>query len=273
MIIIIALDIWQNKIKARKLLNPFKLYEIFGLPGSGKSLIGTAIAWKHSPLGLKMRIINKLRSFLHLKPIKWTIYTNISGINWGDVRPLDVAKFKAGKWLPDGRKGYPEWYGYEYDKEKKEYVYIHSDKINQEDRRNVIIGDEWGIWYNNRNFKNNFPGDFTLQWLKEHRKMKCKIYIISQSYEDMDLKWRQLADQLLIVKRSKILKTFTISRPIAIEMGPVTTTEGDSAGGKIVTSYSYAPFLTWRAYYMPKWIKKYDSFKSAYIDRKDQAKP
>lgn len=70
--------------------------------------------------------------------------------------------------------------------------------------------DEAGIEFNNRNFK-NFPSEL-LRWFKLHRHygIRC-IDVISQSWEDMDIVVRRLADELWYVKK---LGPFTLCRRI-----------------------------------------------------------
>lgn len=63
-----------------------------------------------------------------------------------------------------------------------------------------VIIDEAGIEYNNRNFK-AFPPD-AIYWYKYHRHYECSVDVFSQSYEDMDITLRRLAQNYFVVKKS-----------------------------------------------------------------------
>lgn len=211
-------------ITSRSLINPYKMYGIFGKPGSGKSTYLTKIAYKQAKNG-------------------WEVYTDDASNKCPGVQYFDSQAFKAGKWLPDGRKGY-KWI---------------DGTINENDRNIVLIFDEIGSLYNNRDFKNNLTPE-TLKWWKEHRHKRVKIYYGSQSYKDMDLKIRQLSDQLFIIKRG-ILKNFSVAKPIYINFDIVNNENSDNSGGQIVEQYKYDLPIFWKFILLRKWIKKFDSYR------------
>ena len=62
-----------------------------------------------------------------------------------------------------------------------------------------IAIDEAGIEYNNRKFKS--LSQDTIKWFKLHRHYCCDVSIWSQSWEDMDVTIRRLADRLYYIKR------------------------------------------------------------------------
>lgn len=70
-----------------------------------------------------------------------------------------------------------------------------------------IALDEAGIEYNNRNYK-SLP-QHTIKWFKLHRHYKCDVDVFSQSWEDMDITIRRLADQLWYMRK---IGPFTILR-------------------------------------------------------------
>lgn len=82
----------------------------------------------------------------------------------------------------------------------------------------VLLVDECGIEYNNRNFKSNFKDD-SLAWWKLHRHYKTLVFIFSQSYEDMDKKLRDLTQQFFLVQRCGIFKKFRKALPIRFKIG------------------------------------------------------
>lgn len=81
-----------------------------------------------------------------------------------------------------------------------------------------LIIDEASIEYNNRNYK-SLPKE-QIAWYKLARHYGIRnIYIFSQSYDDMDITLRRLADVLYIVRRTMIpglIVTKQISRKIGI---------------------------------------------------------
>lgn len=73
----------------------------------------------------------------------------------------------------------------------------------------LIQVDEAGIEYNNRKFK-SLPQE-TIQWFKLHRHYRCDVDVWSQSWDDMDITLRRLADRLYYIKR---LGPFTMIRRV-----------------------------------------------------------
>lgn len=69
--------------------------------------------------------------------------------------------------------------------------------------------DEAGIEYNNRKFKS--LDQKTIEWFKLHRHYQVDISVWSQSWDDMDITIRRLADRLFYIKK---LGPFTMIRRI-----------------------------------------------------------
>lgn len=74
----------------------------------------------------------------------------------------------------------------------------------------VLIVDEAGIHYNNRKYKS--LSQKTIEWFKLHRHYGVDIIVLSQSWEDMDITLRRLADKLLYIR--KLGAGLTILRPV-----------------------------------------------------------
>jgi hypothetical protein len=74
----------------------------------------------------------------------------------------------------------------------------------------VLIVDEAGIEYNNRKYK-TLPQK-TIEWFKLHRHYGVDIIVLSQSWEDMDITLRRLADKLVYIR--KLGAGLTILRPV-----------------------------------------------------------
>lgn len=72
----------------------------------------------------------------------------------------------------------------------------------------LMILDEAGVDYNNRNFK-SFSDEETY-FFKLHRHYKVDIAMFSQDFEDMDIKLRKLATRYFLIQKS--LVPFCISR-------------------------------------------------------------
>lgn len=163
----------------------------------------------------------------------WIVYSDTPNDVPG-VKFFDPLEFKSGKFLPDGR--------------------TNNENI-------AVYFDEMGIIYNNRDFKNNLNTD-TLAWWKTHRHHRCKVVYGSQSYKDMDLKIRALSTSLYLCKRG-ILCNFTVAKRIRVIMDIQNTDNPDSKdqGGQIIEKYEYDLPFFWKFTLLPKWIKKFDSYR------------
>lgn len=164
----------------------------------------------------------------------WIVLTDDPTVKIPGIHYYDSQKFKNGEFLPDGRKT------------KKPIV---------------MFIDEMGIIYNNRDFKNNLSPK-TLEFWKKHRHRRVKVIYGSQSYKDMDLKIRQLTQELYLVKRG-ILTNFSIAKRIRITMdisNPTTQDGNGNTGGQIIENYSYDLPIFWKYTLLPKWIRKFNSF-------------
>lgn len=117
-----------------------------------------------------------------------------------------------------------------------------------------IAMDEGGLLlFDNRSFK-TFPKGLT-EWFKLQRHYKCICWINSQS-PDIDLKIRNLADRLFIIR--KVGHFLTWSRPLGRQVKLIeSTAEADS---RIAEDLYYMPFWNWRFYWLPKYWKYFDSF-------------
>lgn len=81
-----------------------------------------------------------------------------------------------------------------------------------------IIIDEAGIEYNNRNYK-NLPMR-QIEFFKYHRHYSTAIDVFSQSYEDMDITLRRLAQNYYVVTKSRLpffIKIRSIGRRVGID--------------------------------------------------------
>lgn len=79
-----------------------------------------------------------------------------------------------------------------------------------------VIIDEAGIEYNNRSFK-TFPPE-AIYWYKYHRHYECSVDVFSQSFDDMDITLRRLAQNYYVVKKS-LLPFFVVCTKIRRKVG------------------------------------------------------
>ena len=116
----------------------------------------------------------------------------------------------------------------------------------------LVVLDEVGLTWNNRNFK-SFADGLT-EYIKLQRHFKVKMIINSQSF-DVDKKVRDCTDSMIL--QSNLLNCISISRPI---IRTVTLTEPTSeAESRIADSLKFAKIWNWKFYWMPKYFKYFDS--------------
>lgn len=115
-----------------------------------------------------------------------------------------------------------------------------------------VIIDEAGIEYNNRNFK-AFPPD-AIYWYKYHRHYQCSVDVFSQSYEDMDITLRRLAQNYYVVKKS-LLPYFVVCKRIRRKVGI------DENTHQIIDHYYFGlPILGTKWIFTPPLWKLFNSF-------------
>lgn len=114
-----------------------------------------------------------------------------------------------------------------------------------------VIIDEAGIEYNNRNFK-SFPPD-AVYWYKYHRHYECSVDVFSQSYEDMDITLRRLAQNYYVVRKS-ILPFFITCKKIRRKVGI------DDNTHQIIDKYFFVPLLGSKRVFCPPLWKLFNSF-------------
>lgn len=115
-----------------------------------------------------------------------------------------------------------------------------------------VIIDEAGIEYNNRQYK-SFPPE-AVYWYKYHRHYKCAVDVFSQSYEDMDITLRRLAQNYYVVKKS-LLPNFVVCKRIRRKVGI------DEHTHQIIDHYRFGvPLFDSRWVYAPSVWKLFNSF-------------
>lgn len=178
----------------------------------------------------KTLLLTKL-CYLHVKK-GWDVYADFP-CYVDKVQQFSDEDFKTGKWLPDGR-----------------------GKNGKLKKKILLVIDEIGTLYNNRDFKNNFTPS-TLKWWKEHRHKGVKIIYASQAYNDMDKKLRVLTDFYYLLKKP-FLKLIRYAK--LVQVSTEISNDNKETGGQIIDLYKYSPFTQWKFIYLPKWVKKFNSF-------------
>lgn len=124
-----------------------------------------------------------------------------------------------------------------------------------------VIVDEAGVEYNNRNFK-SFPKE-SVYWYKYHRHYECSVDVFSQSYEDMDITLRRLAQNYYVVKKSLIPK-FIVCKRIRCKIGIDDTTH------QIIDKYYFGfPILDTQWIFSPPLWKMFNSYSRKPYPEKD----
>ncbi len=211
---------------------PHVLNVYFGVPGSGKT---TFAAYLTKNAMKESRVISWARKH----PNRFT--------NWL-LNKTQLFKRRLDVW-----SNVPITGAYSLDPQKDIGRYmIESGKV---------IIDEAGIEYNNRNFK-SFPQE-AVYWYKYHRHYSCSVDVFSQSYEDMDITLRRLAQNYYVVKKSMI-PYFVVCKRIRRKVGI------DDQTHQIIDHYRFGlPVLDSKWVFTPPLWKLFNSFSRKELPQKE----
>lgn len=124
-----------------------------------------------------------------------------------------------------------------------------------------IIIDEAGIEYNNRNFK-SFPPQ-AIYFYKYHRHYQTSVDVFSQSYEDMDITLRRLAQNFYVVRKS-LVPFCVVARRIRRKVGV------DEQTKQISDLYSMGlPILDTKRIFSPPLWKLFNSYSRKELPQKE----
>lgn len=124
-----------------------------------------------------------------------------------------------------------------------------------------IIIDEAGIEYNNRNFK-SFPQE-AIYFYKYHRHYKTSVDVFSQSFDDMDITLRRLAQNFYVVRKS-LVPGCVVARKIKRKIGV------DENTHQIMDLYSMGtPIFDTKRIFAPALWKLFNSYSRKELTQKE----
>ena len=132
---------------------------------------------------------------------------------------------------------------------------IDIDKLGEfiPEANSLLLVDEVGMIWDNRNFKNFKPS--VRDFFKLQRHYKVLVYLASQTF-DIDKKLRDLTDGMIL--NVNVLNVLTIGKTIVRR---ITLTESTSeAESRIAENLKFRPFWNWKYTYIPKWSHYFNSF-------------
>ena len=188
------------------------------------------------------------------KQSHFTIYFGIPGSGKSTVASL-IAK-KEMKKAKKGRRVFSNF------AIKGTYV-LDKEDIGVYDMTNsLLIVDEAGVDYDNRNWKDNLNKD-QVYFYKHYRHYLCDIVMFSQAL-DIDIKLRNLSDIYRIVKRS-IIPFFITTKEIRKKI------DINKETGELIERY-YWVFLSSKRYFSPKAWKLFNSYQRRELAYKEYVK-
>lgn len=211
--------------------HPHVLNVYFGVPGSGKTTFAAHLTKWALHENIIIRICRRYNNFL----TRWIL-------NSGYLkRRIDVYS------------NVPITGAYQLDAKSDIGHYMIQDA--------KIIIDEAGIEYNNRNFK-SFPPE-SIYFYKYHRHYQTSVDVFSQSYEDMDVTLRRLAQNFYVVRKS-FVPFCVVARRIRRKVGV------DEQTKQIADLYSMGlPFLDTKRIFSPPLWKMFNSYSRKELPTKD----
>lgn len=166
--------------KARNPKHPLQLNVYFGVPGSGK----TTYAAYLSRAAMRESLVIKLCKKFPCRFTRWIL----NGKHWKRAMPVWSNVPIAGTLQLNAREDIG--------------AYMIQD--------GKMIIDEAGVEFNNRNYK-TFP-QAAVKFFKYHRHYGMSVDVFSQSFEDMDVTLRRLAQNFYVVRKSLIPRFVVIKR-------------------------------------------------------------
>lgn len=117
----------------------------------------------------------------------------------------------------------------------------------------LLLVDECGMVWDNRNYKNFKPSVRDFFKLQRHYKVVC--YLASQTF-DIDKKLRDLTDGMIL--NINVLNVFSLGKTIRRQ---ITLTESTSeAESRIAENLKFTAFWNWHLTYIPRYARLFNSF-------------
>lgn len=218
--VLVAVWLWFDHIYNPK--HPLVLNVYFGVPGSGKTTYAAYLARRCAKESLVIKLCYQYPC--------WLTDKILSGRHWKRKIPVYSNVPIKGTLQLDARNDIGR-------------VMIQDGKM---------IIDEAGIEFNNRAYK-SFPQE-AIKWFKYHRHYGCSVDVFSQSYEDMDVTLRRLAQNFYVVKKS-LIPFFVVTKRVYRKVGI------DDQTHQIIDQYSFGlPVLGSRWTFCPPLWKMFDSY-------------
>lgn len=214
--------LWLALDRARHPKHPLQLNVYFGVPGSGKT---TYAAYLAREAQRESKVLCLCRRF----PNRFTNWI-LSGKNW--------------------KRPYPVWSNVPISGtlriNAKEDLGVH---LIQDGK---LIIDEAGVEFNNRDYK-SFPKP-AIKFFKYHRHYGVSVDVFSQSFEDMDVTLRRLAQNFYVVRRS-VLPWFVTTKLIRRKVGV------DETSHQLVDAYSFGlPVFDTKWIFCPPLWRMFNSY-------------
>ena len=214
--------LWCWLSRARHPKHSLQLNVYFGVPGSGKTTYAAYLARQAQKESIVIRLCKRF-------PCRFTHWI-LNGTNW--------------------KRAYPVWSNvpiqgtYKLNAKSDIGVYMIQD--------GKMIIDEAGVEFNNRDYK-AFPKP-AIRFFKYHRHYGVSVDVFSQSFDDMDVTLRRLAQNFYVVRKSAVPFFVTIKR-IRRKVGI------DGNSHQLVDAYSFGlPILDTKWIFCPPLWKMFDSY-------------
>jgi len=184
--IFIAVLLWLFLDRVRHPKHPLQLNVYFGVPGSGKTTYAAYLAKSAQKESIVLRFCRRF-------PCRFTNRI-LNGENWKRPYPVWSNVPIAGTLRLNA----------------KEDLGVHMIQDGK------IIIDEAGVEFNNRDYK-AFPKT-AIKFFKYHRHYGTSVDVFSQSFDDMDVTLRRLAQNFYVVRKS-LIPFFIVTKRIRRRVG------------------------------------------------------
>lgn len=215
-----------------KYVNHYKLCMIFGKKGAGKSTTLARLARKHLDKGWTVYSTEHMDDVYYIPP-RLIGYVELEDFNYSPFDPNDY-------------------------KGLSRILHICINYFFPKRPKVLLLIDEVGSLYDNRDYKNFKPQ--VRDWFKLQRHRHCKCYMFSQTF-DVDKKLRDLTDSMYLI--CNLFRVFTYGKRINkfITIKESATDDSSSlAEGMKFDSFIFFLLGSRTLLFIPKWAKYFDSF-------------